>query len=47
MGFQAVVLGHNSGLTHLLQGLLCGFVAVGAGTMGLIGFAIRRGRPKP
>jgi hypothetical protein len=44
-GFEAVVLGHNDGLTHLLQGLLAAFGAVGAGTMGLLGFAIRRRRP--
>ncbi len=41
-GFEGVVLGKNAGLTSLLQGLLAAFVAVGAGIMGLIGFAIRR-----
>jgi hypothetical protein len=41
-GFETVVLGHNDGLTHLLQGLLATIGAIGAGTMGLAGFAIRR-----
>jgi hypothetical protein len=42
-GFEEVVLGHNDGLTHLLQGLLAAFLAVGAGTLGLLGrMAIRR-----
>lgn len=41
-GFEGVVLGKNAGMTSLLQGLLAAFVAVGAGTMGLVGFAIRR-----
>jgi len=45
-GFEAVVLGHNDGLTHLLQGLLAAFGAVGAGTLGLLGFAIRRRWPR-
>jgi hypothetical protein len=44
-GFKAVVLGHNDGLTYLLQGLLATFGAVGAGTLGLLGFAIRRRWP--
>jgi hypothetical protein len=46
-GFEEVVLGHNDGLTHLLQGLLAAFGAVGAGTLGLLGFAIRRRWPRP
>lgn len=46
-GVKAFVLGHNAGLTYLLQGLLAAFVAFGAGTMGLVGFAIRRRSPKP
>lgn len=46
-GFEAVILGHNNGLTHLLQGLMAAFVALGAGTMGLVGFAIRRHSPRP
>jgi hypothetical protein len=41
-GFTAVVLGHNDGLTHLLQGVLAAVGALGAGTMGLVGFALRR-----
>jgi hypothetical protein len=44
-GFQAAVLGHNSGLTHLLQGLLAAGTAIAGGAMGLVGFAIRRRRP--
>lgn len=41
-GFQQLVLGHNDGLTHLLQGLLAAAGAVGGSTLGLLGFAARR-----
>jgi hypothetical protein len=46
-GFETVVLGHNDGLTHLLQGLLAMFGAIGASAMALAGFAIRRHLPQP
>jgi hypothetical protein len=46
-GFEAVAIGHNDGLTRLLQGLLAAFVAVGGGLMGALGFAIRRRWPSP
>ena len=46
-GFEDVVLGHNDGLTHLLQGLLAAFLAVGAGTLGLLGLVIRQRWPQP
>jgi hypothetical protein len=46
-GFESVVLGHNSGLTHLLQGLLAVFAAVGAGLFAVIGFALRRHGSRP
>jgi hypothetical protein len=39
---EALVLGRNTGLTHLLQGLLCAFVALGAGTMALVGYRLPR-----
>lgn len=43
-GVQAFVLGLNSGLTYLLQGLMATFLAIGSGTLALIGFASRRRR---
>ena len=41
---QTIVLGHNSGLTYLIQGLMATFLAIGSGTLALIGFASRRRR---
>lgn len=41
-GFETVTLGRNNGLTHLLQGLVAAFVAVGSGIFAIIGFASRR-----
>ncbi len=46
-GFEALAIGHNTGLTRLLQGLLAAFVAVGAAIMGTLGFAVRRRWPTP
>jgi hypothetical protein len=43
-GVETVVLGQDSGRIHLLQGLLCGFVAFGAAIMAVLGFASRRRR---
>jgi hypothetical protein len=43
---QTIVLGHNSGLTYLIQGLMATFVALGSGIMALIGFVSRRRRAR-
>jgi uncharacterized Zn-binding protein involved in type VI secretion len=43
---QTIVLGHNSGLTYLIQGLMATFVALGSAIMALIGFASRRRRSR-
>lgn len=43
---QTIVLGHNSGLTYLIQGLMATFVALGSGIMALIGFVSRRRRSR-
>jgi len=39
---ETLVIGRNSGLTHLLQGLLAGGVALGSGLFALVGFTLRR-----
>lgn len=44
-GVKTFVLGHNAGLTYLLQGLLGAFLAIGSGTFAFIGFASRRRWP--
>jgi len=41
-GLETVTIGHDSGSRPLLAGLLTGFVAVGSGSMALLGFASRR-----
>ncbi|HYO20453.1 MAG TPA: hypothetical protein VES02_17510 [Dermatophilaceae bacterium] len=45
-GVETLVLGHNDGLDSLLKGLLAGFLALGSGTIGLIGFASQRYRAR-
>lgn len=42
-----LVIGRNSGMTHLLQGLLAAGTALGSGLFALVGFAVRRRRPRP
>lgn len=39
---ETLVIGRNTGLTHLLQGLLAAGTALGSGLLALIGFASRR-----
>jgi hypothetical protein len=41
---ESLVLGRNLGSANLVQGLLCAFVASGAGIMALAGFASERSR---
>jgi hypothetical protein len=40
-GVQTLVLGHNAGMTSLLEGLLAGFLALGSGVIALVGFVSR------
>jgi hypothetical protein len=39
--FQAAILGHDDGLSHLLQSLLAAGAATVAGFFALVGFSIR------
>jgi hypothetical protein len=41
-GVKTLVLGHDSGMSSLLKGLLAGFLALGSGVIALVGFSSRR-----
>jgi hypothetical protein len=43
----ALVLGHDDGLTHLLQGLLCTGAAILGALFAIVGFTIRRASRRP